>query len=179
MQQDEPWQMNQIRRNFHSRDRHNFLHLYMYIQYVRPHLEFAAPFWSPWLTGDKETIKNTVLRIRNFYFGYGFGSGSSLEWVRIWIRFRIRLRIQIRGPDPDPGFESGSETGQNFFSKIKNQIEEVGTAFLLELGRHYEIWPHSRPQIFLGRKYFYRAFFESCVLEISHMAAMLRRRVTT
>jgi hypothetical protein len=39
-------------------------------------------------------------------------------------------------PDPDPGFESGSETGQNFFFYIKKQIEEVGTEFLLELGRH-------------------------------------------
>jgi hypothetical protein len=26
---------------------------------------------------------------------------------------------------------------------------------LLELGRHHSIRPHSRPQIFLGRKYFY------------------------
>jgi hypothetical protein len=32
-------------------------------------------------------------------------------------------------------------------------MEEVGTAFLLELGRHYEIRPHSRQQIFLGRSY--------------------------
>jgi hypothetical protein len=50
------------------------------------------------------------------------------------------------------------------FLKLKKQIEEVGTAFLLELGRHYEIRPHSRPQIFLGRKYFYfyRAFLQCC-----------------
>jgi hypothetical protein len=42
---------------------------------------------------------------------------------RIWIRFRIRIRIRIQiqirildsNPDPDPEFESGSETGQNFF----------------------------------------------------------------
>ena len=32
-------------------------------------------------------------------------------------KFRIRIRIRIldSNPDSDPGFESGSETGQNFF----------------------------------------------------------------
>ena len=37
--------LNQIRRNFHFRDRHVFIKLYK--QYVRPHLEFATPAWSP------------------------------------------------------------------------------------------------------------------------------------
>ncbi len=38
-------------------------------------------------------------------------------WIRIRFRIRIRIRIWIldSNPDPDPGFESGSETGQNFF----------------------------------------------------------------
>ena len=44
--------LTQIRRNFHYRDRHTFLRLYK--QYVRPHLEFASPAWSPWAAGDKE-----------------------------------------------------------------------------------------------------------------------------
>ncbi len=47
--------------------------------------------------------------------------------IRFRIRFRIRIRIRIRildsnpdwildsNPDPDPGFESGPQTGQNFF----------------------------------------------------------------
>jgi hypothetical protein len=26
--------------------------------YVCPHLKFAAPSWTPWLTGDKETLEN-------------------------------------------------------------------------------------------------------------------------
>ena len=48
------------------------------------------------------------------------------------------------------------------------------TGILLKLGRHHEIWPLSRPQIFLGRKYFYRATFELCGLEISHLAAVTK-----
>ena len=47
--------LGQIRRNFHYRDRHTFIRLYK--QYVRPHLEFAAPSWSPWLTGDIEKLE--------------------------------------------------------------------------------------------------------------------------
>jgi ribonuclease P/MRP protein subunit RPP40 len=42
--------LGQIRRNFHYRDRHTFLRLIK--QYVRPHLEFASPAWSPWLQED-------------------------------------------------------------------------------------------------------------------------------
>ncbi len=47
--------LGQIRRNFHYRDRHTFLRLYK--QYVRPHLEFASPAWSPWLQGDIDTLE--------------------------------------------------------------------------------------------------------------------------
>jgi len=47
--------LQQIRRNFHYRDRHTFIRLYK--QYVRPHLEFSSPAWSPWLIGDIEVIE--------------------------------------------------------------------------------------------------------------------------
>jgi hypothetical protein len=47
--------LNQIKRNFHFRDRHTYLRLYK--QYVRPHLEFAGPAWTPWTVGDKELLE--------------------------------------------------------------------------------------------------------------------------
>jgi hypothetical protein len=47
--------LGQLRRNFHYRDRHIFLKLYK--QYVRPHLEFSSPAWSPWLQGDKDVLE--------------------------------------------------------------------------------------------------------------------------
>ena len=47
--------LNQIRRNFHYRDKHTFVKLYK--QYVRPHLEFAGPAWAPWLKGDIEVLE--------------------------------------------------------------------------------------------------------------------------
>jgi ribonucleases P/MRP protein subunit RPP40 len=42
--------LNQISRSFHFRDKKVFLDLYK--RYVRVHLEFATPVWSPWQTGD-------------------------------------------------------------------------------------------------------------------------------
>jgi tetrahydromethanopterin S-methyltransferase subunit G len=47
--------LRQITKNFHYRDRRTYLKLYL--QYVRPHLEFASPAWSPWQQGDIETLE--------------------------------------------------------------------------------------------------------------------------
>ena len=33
----------------------------MYKQYVRPHLEFASPVWSPWLEGDIKTLEEVQI----------------------------------------------------------------------------------------------------------------------
>ena len=42
--------LKQIKSTFHYRDRHIFRSLY--IQYVRPHLEYAVQAWAPWMLGD-------------------------------------------------------------------------------------------------------------------------------
>ena len=52
--------LTQISRSFHYRDRKTFIKLYK--QYVRPHLEFAVPAWSPWLAGDKEVLERVQER---------------------------------------------------------------------------------------------------------------------
>ena len=46
--------LKQITKNFHFRDRNIFKKLY--VQYVRPHVEFASPVWSPWLEQDIQTL---------------------------------------------------------------------------------------------------------------------------
>jgi ribonucleases P/MRP protein subunit RPP40 len=38
-------ELHKLRKNFNFQDRHVFVKLYK--QYVRPHLEFAPPVWSP------------------------------------------------------------------------------------------------------------------------------------
>ena len=52
--------LGQLIRAFHYRDRHVFLRLY--IQYVRPHLEFCVQAWSPWQEGDKECLEKVQKR---------------------------------------------------------------------------------------------------------------------
>ena len=47
--------LGQITRAFHYRDRQVFVQLYK--QYVRPHLEFAGPAWSPWTGADIEVLE--------------------------------------------------------------------------------------------------------------------------
>ena len=53
--------LGQITRAFHYRDRKTFLSLY--IQYVRPHLEFAVPAWSPWSIADIQTLEKVQQKV--------------------------------------------------------------------------------------------------------------------
>ena len=52
--------LGQITMAFNFRDRNTFVMLYK--QYVRPHLEFSVPAWSPWTQGDKETVERIQKR---------------------------------------------------------------------------------------------------------------------
>ena len=47
--------LSQIQRAFHYRDKNTFKRLY--VQYVRPHVEFAAPAWVPWTAEDKQVLE--------------------------------------------------------------------------------------------------------------------------
>jgi hypothetical protein len=49
-----------LQRNFHYRDRKVFMMLYK--RYVRPHLEFSAPAWSPWTRADIDRIESVQKR---------------------------------------------------------------------------------------------------------------------
>ena len=52
--------LRQITKNFHFRDRHIFKKLY--VQYDRPHVEFASPAWSPWNETDKKIIEQVQMK---------------------------------------------------------------------------------------------------------------------
>ena len=41
----------------------------LYVQYVRPHVEFASPAWSPWSETDKLVIENVQKRAVNVISG--------------------------------------------------------------------------------------------------------------
>ena len=46
-------------RSFHFPDRHTFVRLYK--TYVRCHLEFSVPAWSPWSATDIDVLEKVVL----------------------------------------------------------------------------------------------------------------------
>ena len=52
--------LGQVTRAFHFRDKVTFVKVYK--TYVRPHVEFATPVWSPWLEGDIAVLENVQKR---------------------------------------------------------------------------------------------------------------------
>ena len=48
--------LRQLMQTFKFRDKKVFIQLYK--QYVRPHLEFATPVWSPWTQGDIDLLES-------------------------------------------------------------------------------------------------------------------------
>ena len=59
--------LRQLTKNFHYRDRHVFKKLY--VQYVRPHVEFASPAWSPWSETDKALLEKVQIKAVNMVAG--------------------------------------------------------------------------------------------------------------
>jgi hypothetical protein len=48
--------LGQISRSFHYRDKKTFVKLF--VTYVRPHLEFCTPAWSPWTRADIDCLES-------------------------------------------------------------------------------------------------------------------------
>jgi len=93
-----------------DRDRNIFLRLYQ--QYVRPHLEFASPAWSPWTEADKAVLEKIQRRAVGMVSGLKRQSYEekllelnlpSLEEKRYQGRYFQDPYFFIT--DPDPGFK--------------------------------------------------------------------------
>jgi hypothetical protein len=54
-------------RAFHYRDKYTFTKLYK--TYVRPHLEFCTPAWSPWSQTDIKTLEKVQEKFVNMVSG--------------------------------------------------------------------------------------------------------------
>jgi hypothetical protein len=59
--------LGQISRSFHYRDRKTFVKLF--ITYVRPHLEFCTPAWSPWTVADIDCIEKVQKKMVSMVSG--------------------------------------------------------------------------------------------------------------
>ena len=66
--------LGQIARSFHYRDKHTLKKLYT--TYVRVHMEFAVPAWSPWLLGDINKLESVQKQAVNMISGL---RGSTYE----------------------------------------------------------------------------------------------------
>ena len=77
--------LGQISRAFHFRDKDIFTGLYK--QYVRPHLEYAAQAWSPWLEKDKEVLEAVQKRAARLVSGINAqdyeGRLKELGWMTL------------------------------------------------------------------------------------------------
>jgi hypothetical protein len=60
--------LGQISRSFHYRDRKTFVKLF--VTYVRPHLEFCTPVWSPWTRADIDCLENVQKKNGGHDFGF-------------------------------------------------------------------------------------------------------------
>ena len=86
--------LSQVTRSFHFRDRNIFLKIYK--MYVRPHLEFASPAWSPWLEGDIEILENVQKRFVKMVSGlHGTTYGEKLKELRILSLRNRRLYFDL------------------------------------------------------------------------------------
>ena len=54
-------------RSFHFRDRKTWIGLYK--TYVRPHMEYASPCWSPWTNRDIDLLESVQERTVNICSG--------------------------------------------------------------------------------------------------------------
>jgi hypothetical protein len=59
--------LGQITRAFHFRDKCTFVKLYK--TYVRPHLEFCTPAWSPWTQTDIDCIEKVQMKMVSMVSG--------------------------------------------------------------------------------------------------------------
>ena len=59
---------------------HRYIFNRLFIQYVRPHLEFAAPAWFPWTLADEEMLEKVQRRAIGMISGLnGLGHQERFE----------------------------------------------------------------------------------------------------
>jgi len=107
--------LGQILRAFHFRDRHMFVNLYL--QYVRPHLEFAVAAWAPWSQADiacLEKVQAKAVRAVSGLKGHSYEERlSELGLVSLQARRReIDMALTYRIVN-----DSDSEYKEQWFSQ--------------------------------------------------------------
>ena len=95
--------LRQLTRNFHYRDRYVFKKLY--VQYVRPHLEFASPAWNPWQREDKEILEKVQMKAVGMISGL---AGRTYE--DRCKELRLETLEPVGGEESKTGYAANSQT---------------------------------------------------------------------
>jgi ribonucleases P/MRP protein subunit RPP40 len=86
--------LGQISRCFHYRDKHVFLRLYL--QYVRPHLEFSSAAWSPWLTADITALEQVQSKAIGMISGIQARDyPGKLKELSLWSLEKRRIMLDL------------------------------------------------------------------------------------
>ena len=86
--------LGQISRSFHYRDRHVFLRLYM--QYVRPHLEYSCSAWSPWTSQDIEILESVQKKAVGMISGLrSTDYKEKLQELGMWTLKKRRVKFDL------------------------------------------------------------------------------------
>ena len=74
--------LSQLTRAFHYRDK--FVFRQLYIQHVRPILEFCTPAWAPWLIADVEILEKVQKRFVRMVSGLSSSTyGDKLKELKL------------------------------------------------------------------------------------------------
>jgi ribonucleases P/MRP protein subunit RPP40 len=86
--------LGQINRSFHYRDKKVFLRLY--IQYVRPHLEYSSAAWSPWTVNDVNTLESVQKKAIGMISGLRSTENEArLNELGIWTLKKRRIMFDL------------------------------------------------------------------------------------
>ena len=109
--------LKQITKYCHFRDKDIFKKLY--IQYVRPHMEFASPVWSPWLEQDIQILEKVQKRAVGMISGL---RGENYEDKCKELKLET-LQLQLDKQDLQEMYKIMTGTGElnpeNLFKKPK------------------------------------------------------------
>ena len=87
-------ELGKISKCFHFRDKKVFLRLYM--QFVRPHLEFSSSVWSPWNQTDIDLLENVQKKAVRMVSGLRASTYEDrLKEIGLWTLEKRRLMFDM------------------------------------------------------------------------------------
>lgn len=138
--------LGQITRAFHYRDKRIFKNLY--VQYVRPHLEFAGPAWAPWTQEDMEILEKVQRKAVGMMSGLkGQDYGEKLKEIGLDslqarredadLTQTFKIMGRIDKVDPETWFRTVGQRGQRDTRATADRTRLQNQRTRTEMRRHF------------------------------------------